>query len=154
MRRIQFSFILSQCCMLVFGLAGFWTAYQGSFSKSSKSVVNSVAHIRKSACFSRLCRDNQGCYLKNHGLCWGIQLWCSLWVVWVRDLPVWEKRLRIVKNQGPRISFSEGLDCVENTGLTGKIAFSPHELGRSAGTRTPGLLLPKQARYQLRNTPI
>ena len=25
--------------------------------------------------------------------------------------------------------------------------------GRSAGTRTPGLLLPKQARYQLRNTP-
>ena len=27
-------------------------------------------------------------------------------------------------------------------------------LGRSAGTRTPGLLLPKQARYQLRNTPI
>ena len=28
------------------------------------------------------------------------------------------------------------------------------ENGRSAGTRTPGLLLPKQARYQLRNTPI
>ena len=26
--------------------------------------------------------------------------------------------------------------------------------GRSAGTRTPGLLLPKQARYQLRNTPM
>ena len=26
--------------------------------------------------------------------------------------------------------------------------------GRSAGTRTLGLLLPKQARYQLRNTPI
>ena len=29
---------------------------------------------------------------------------------------------------------------------------TPH--GRSAGTRTPGLLLPKQARYQLRNTPL
>ena len=29
---------------------------------------------------------------------------------------------------------------------------TPH--GRSAGTRTPGLLLPKQARYQLRNTPM
>ncbi len=27
------------------------------------------------------------------------------------------------------------------------------KLGRSAGTRTLGLLLPKQARYQLRNTP-
>jgi len=42
---------LSRCC-----------AYQGSFPKSSKSVVNSVAHIRESACFSRLCRDNQGCW--------------------------------------------------------------------------------------------
>ena len=31
MRRIQFSFILSQCCVLVFGLAGFRAAYQGSF---------------------------------------------------------------------------------------------------------------------------
>lgn len=31
---------LSRCC-----------AYQGSFRKSSKSVVNSVAHIRESACF-------------------------------------------------------------------------------------------------------
>ena len=30
---------------------------------------------------------------------------------------------------------------------------SPFRRGRSAGTRTPGLLLPKQARYQLRNTP-
>ena len=45
---------LSRCC-----------AYQGSFSKSSKSVVNSVAHIRESACISRLCRDNQGCCYKN-----------------------------------------------------------------------------------------
>ena len=44
---------LSRCC-----------AYQGSFPKSSKSVVNSVAHIRESACFSRLCRDNQGCCVK------------------------------------------------------------------------------------------
>ena len=26
--------------------------------------------------------------------------------------------------------------------------------GRSEGTRTPGILLPKQARYQLRYTPI
>ena len=42
---------LSRCC-----------AYQGSFRKSSKSVVNSVVHIRESAYFSRLCRDNQGCY--------------------------------------------------------------------------------------------
>lgn len=41
---------LSRCC-----------AYQGSFRKSSKSVVNSVVHIRESAYFSRLCRDNQGC---------------------------------------------------------------------------------------------
>lgn len=31
MRRIQFSFILSQCCVLVAGLAGFRAAYQGSF---------------------------------------------------------------------------------------------------------------------------
>ncbi len=31
LRRIQFSFILSQCCVLVFGLAGFRAAYQGSF---------------------------------------------------------------------------------------------------------------------------
>lgn len=31
LRRIQFSFILSQCCVLVFGLAGFRVAYQGSF---------------------------------------------------------------------------------------------------------------------------
>ena len=30
----------------------------------------------------------------------------------------------------------------------------PWRYGRSAGTRTLGLLLPKQARYQLRNTPI
>lgn len=42
---------LSRCC-----------AYQGSFRKSSKLVVNSVVHIRESACFSRLCRDNHGCY--------------------------------------------------------------------------------------------
>ena len=31
LRRIQFSFILSQCCVLVAGLAGFRAAYQGSF---------------------------------------------------------------------------------------------------------------------------
>lgn len=46
---------LSRCC-----------AYQGSFRKSSKSVVNSVVHIRESAYFSRLCRDNQGCSLINN----------------------------------------------------------------------------------------
>lgn len=49
---------LSRCC-----------AYQGSFRKSSKSVVNSVVHIRESAYFSRLCRDNQGCYTKHIYLC-------------------------------------------------------------------------------------
>ena len=52
-------------------------------------------------------------------------------VVWVRDLPVWENGLQIAKFQGPRISLSEGLECVENTGFEGDIAFSPHELGAS-----------------------
>jgi hypothetical protein len=31
MRRIQFSFILSQCCVLVAGLAGLGAAYQRFF---------------------------------------------------------------------------------------------------------------------------
>ena len=53
---------------------------------------------------------------------------------WVQVPPVWENRLRIAKFQGPRISLSEGLECVENTGFEGNIAFSPHELGRSGGT--------------------
>ena len=30
----------------------------------------------------------------------------------------------------------------------------PQYIGRSGGTRTLGILLPKQARYQLRYTPI
>ena len=59
----------------------------------------------------------------------------------MRDPPVWENSLRIAKFRGPRISLSEGRECVENTGLTGKIAFSPHELGDPAGTRTPDLRL-------------
>lgn len=46
---------LSRCC-----------AYQGSFRKSSKLVVNSVVHIRESAYISRLCRDNQGCSENNY----------------------------------------------------------------------------------------
>ena len=37
-------------CLVVFELAHY------------ADIVNSVVHIRESACFSRLCRDNQGCY--------------------------------------------------------------------------------------------
>src|SRR5699024_4771734 len=40
-----------------------------------------------------------------------------------------------------------------NPSPTGKIKFGFLSLGRSGETRTRGLLLPKQARYQLRNTP-
>ena len=40
-----------------------------------------------------------------------------------------------------------------NPSPTGKIKFGFPSLGRSGETRTRGLLLPKQARYQLRNTP-
>ncbi len=57
----------------------------------------------------------------------------------MRNPPVWENSLRIAKFRGPRISLSEGRECVENTGLTGKIAFSPHELGTPGGTRTPNI---------------
>ena len=70
-------------------------------------------------------------------------------VVWVRDLPVRENGLQIAKFQGPRISLSEGLECVENTGFAGDIAFSPHELGDPAGTRTPDLRLKRALLYQL-----
>ena len=38
-------------------------------------------------------------------------------------------------------------------GRTAQVSGSSNLRGRSAGTRTLGLLLPKQARYQLRNTP-
>ena len=39
-------------------------------------------------------------------------------------------------------------------GRTAQVSGSSNLRGRSAGTRTLGLLLPKQARYQLRNTPL
>jgi len=35
------------------------------------------------------------------------------------------------KFQGPRVSRTEGLECVENTGFESDIALSPHELGLS-----------------------
>ena len=57
-------------------------------------------------------------------------------VAWVQVPTVWENSLQIAKFQGPRISSSKGLERVENTGFTGKIAFSPHELGGRYKTRT------------------
>ena len=57
--------------------------------------------------------------------------------------------MKIVVLDGPRISSSEGRQCVENTGFAGEIAFSPHELGDPAGTRTPDLRLKRALLYQL-----
>ena len=39
--------------------------------------------------------------------------------------------------------MSEGREPVENTGFMGQIVFSWFIVGRSAGIRTPGLLVPK-----------
>ena len=55
---------------------------------------------------------------------------------------VWETRLKIAVLDGPRISSSEGRQCVENTGFEGEIAFSPHVLGTPEGTRIVWSIVP------------
>ncbi len=82
------------------------------------------------------------------------RLWGNQWVVWVQVLPVWRHSGQIAKFDGPRIFPSEGREDVENTGFEGEIAFSLSIVGPGDTTRTCDLLLPKQARYQLRNTRI
>ena len=50
--------------------------------------------------------------------------------------------------------MSEGREDVENTGFEAQIAISLSIGGPGDTTRMCDLLLPKQARYQLRNTRI
>ena len=72
--------------------------------------------------------------------------------VWVRKFEsrlFWGNGSWIAKFHSPRILLSEGCESVENTGFAGKIAFSPHELGDPAGTRTPDLRLKRALLYQL-----
>ena len=65
-------------------------------------------------------------------------------------VPTASLRLESLKNSNGQNRKKMNLKRRKTANLGG---FSAKD-GRSAGTRTPGLLLPKQARYQLRNTPI
>lgn len=73
---------------------------------------------------------------------------------WVQVGAVWENGWNIAKIDGPRIFMSEGREDVDITGFEGDIVISLSIVGPGDTTRTCDLLLPKQARYQLRNTRI
>ena len=73
---------------------------------------------------------------------------------WVQVMSVWGNGFQIAKIDGPRIFMSEGREDVDITGFEGNIVISLSIVGPGDTTRTCDLLLPKQARYQLRNTRV